>query len=76
MAARKRRKKRTSNPTVYDSAGKLFTKAKRTAAKIIARAIGGTVGKPKKSKNPLPVGRMVKVKARRLRNGKVQIFRA
>jgi hypothetical protein len=73
--ARKRKKKRTSNPAVYDQAGKLLTKARRSAAKIIARAIGGTVGKPKKSKNPLPIGRMVTVRARRLPGGNVQLFR-
>jgi hypothetical protein len=72
MAAK--RKRRVSNAAVYDSAGKFFTKAKRKAAKILARAIGGTVGKPKRSKNPLPIGRTVTVKAQRMRNGKVRIL--
>lgn len=32
--------------------------------------------KPKAVKNPFPVGRLVTVKARRLRNGRVEIYRA
>lgn len=45
-------KGRTANPSVYDSAGKLVGKFSRKAAKIVARAVGGSVGKPKAAKNP------------------------
>ena len=41
-----------ANPTVYDSAGKAVGKFKRKAAKIVARLMGGTVGKPKPMTNP------------------------
>jgi hypothetical protein len=71
-----KRRKPVQNPTVYDAAGKKFGKFARKSAPIVARAIGGTVGKPKRSKNPLPVGRYVTVRAKRLPNGKVQLYGA
>jgi hypothetical protein len=66
------RNRKRQNPSVYDSAGKLFGKFEGKAAAIVARAIGGTVGKPRLG-NPLPVGRYVTVKAKRLPNGRVLI---
>lgn len=79
MAYPKKRKKVSKpvqNPTVYDAAGKKFGKFKRKAAQIVARAIGGTVGQQKAVKNPLPVGRYVTVRAKRLPNGRIQLFGA
>ncbi len=78
MAKRKlsaAKRKTFPNPTVYDAAGQKFGKFKRKAAQIVARAIGGTVGKAK-AKNPLPVGRYVTVRAKRLPNGQIQLFGA
>ncbi len=70
----KKKTKTTKNPTIYDAAGKKFGKFSRKAAKIVARAIGGTVGKPKRSKNPLPVGKYVTVRAKRLPGGRIQLY--
>ncbi len=69
MPTRKRKAtRRRANPkTVYDSTGKLFGKFKSKAAQIVARAIGGTVGKP------LPKGRWVTLKAKRLKNGRIEL---
>ncbi len=72
----KKKTRTAKNPTIYDGAGKKFGKFSRKAAKIVARAIGGTVGKPKRSKNPLPVGKFVTVRAKRLPNGRIQLFGA
>ncbi len=50
MAAKKRKRvtKRRVNPkAVYDGAGKFVGKFSRKSAKMIARVVGGTVGKPK-----------------------------
>jgi hypothetical protein len=43
--AKRTAKRSTRNPKVYDSTGKLVGKFSRKAAKIAARASGGTVGK-------------------------------
>ena len=64
---RSTKRRSTGNPKVYDSAGKFFGKIKRSSAKIVARAIGGTVGKPKAAKkNPIPRTRAVRVYAKRV----------
>jgi hypothetical protein len=48
MPAKKRKRTTRSNPkAVYDGAGKLVGKFSRKSAKMIARVVGGTVGKPK-----------------------------
>jgi hypothetical protein len=44
---RKRTTRRANSKTVYDGAGKLVGKFSRKSAKMIARVVGGTVGKPK-----------------------------
>jgi hypothetical protein len=51
--ARRTKQVKRKNPTVYDSAGKAVGKFRRKAAKIVARVVGGTVGKPKPLKNPV-----------------------
>lgn len=50
------------NPHVYDSAGKYVGKFKRKAAKIVARVVEGTVGKPKS--NPIPRGQALAFKTK------------
>ena len=59
----RKRKRSTANPTVYDSAGKLIGKFSRKAAKLVARAVDGTVGKPKKM-NPIPKGKALAFRTR------------
>lgn len=49
MAAKKRKRitKRRNSKTVYDGAGKLVGRFSRKTAAMVARVVGGTVGKPK-----------------------------
>lgn len=51
MAAKRKR----NSKTVYDGAGKKVGKFARKTAKLIARVVGGTVGRPKV--NPIPRGK-------------------
>ena len=74
-----RKKAARSNPKeVYDEAGKLLGKFKTKAAHLVARAVGGTVGKPRR--NPatveLPVGKLVRVMVLRRPDGRMDIFKA
>jgi hypothetical protein len=60
MAAKKRKRtvKRRNSQTVYDGAGKLVGRFSRKTAKMVARVVRGTVGKPKvnpRKKTYLPV---------------------
>jgi len=59
--------------TVYDSAGKDMGKFSRKAAKIVARVVGGSVGKPKK--NPIPRGKALAFKTKAAANKWVKTHR-